>query len=217
MASPEATDRPLRRDAERNRQRILEAAREVFAEQGIGATLDAVAARAGVGVGTVYRRFPDKDALLDILFDERIGELVGIADACLAEDDAWAGLCRFLERAVELQAGDRGLRDLVHHPERGRERVRAAREQMVPRIAELLRRAQDAGAARADLAHTDIGMTTLMLVTAIDSTAGIRSDAWRRFLALAIDGLRASPEAGALPGPPLDVDEFDEALRTPRS
>lgn len=217
MPSPDATDRPLRRDAERNRQRIVEAAREVFAEQGIGATLDAVAAHAGVGVGTVYRRFPDKDALLDILFDERIRELVAVADASLQDPDPWVGLCRCLEQTVELQAGDRGLRDLVHHPERGRDRVRAAREQLVPRIAELLRRAQDAGAARADLSPTDIGMTTLMLVTAIDATAGIRSDAWRRFLALAIDGLRASPSAGRLPGPPLDEDEFDEALRTPRS
>src|SRR4051794_18831071 len=69
------TERPLRRDAERNRQRILAAAAEVFAERGLGATLDDIARHAGVGVGTVYRRFPDKDALIDALFLERMGEL----------------------------------------------------------------------------------------------------------------------------------------------
>src|SRR5436189_117562 len=78
--APDATAdrRPLRRDAERNRQRILQAAREVFAERGLGVTLDEIARHAGVGVGTVYRRFADKEALIDALFEDRIGVLDGL-------------------------------------------------------------------------------------------------------------------------------------------
>ena len=71
--SPTASDRPLRRDAERNRLRILAAAREAFAEEGLSVTLDEIARRAGVGVGTVYRRFPDKEQLIDALFDRSHG------------------------------------------------------------------------------------------------------------------------------------------------
>src|SRR3954452_22472135 len=82
-------DRPLRRDAQRNRERILVAARDVFAERGVEATLDDVAARAGVGVATVYRRYPNKEALLDELLEARIAELGGLADESLSSPDAW--------------------------------------------------------------------------------------------------------------------------------
>src|SRR5215212_11501130 len=90
--------RPLRRDAQRNRERILAAARALFAERGVDATLDDVAARAGVGVGTVYRRYPNKDALLDELFEERIGELAALAEASRTAADPWTALVHFLER-----------------------------------------------------------------------------------------------------------------------
>src|SRR3954462_1928388 len=83
MSASPPTDRPLRRDAERTRQRILEAAREAFAEGGLAVTLDEIAHRAGVGVGTVYRRFPDKEELIDALFEERMGELVALAETSL--------------------------------------------------------------------------------------------------------------------------------------
>src|SRR5229473_6040348 len=97
--------RPLRRDAERNRQRILRAAGEVFTERGLQATLDDVAERAGVGVGTVYRRFPDKEALVEALFTERLDTLVHFGEQALAEPDPWAGLATFLEQAASVIAG----------------------------------------------------------------------------------------------------------------
>ena len=97
---PECTPpRPLRRDAELNRQRILRAAAEIFTEQGLQATLDDVARRAGVGVGTVYRRFPDKETLADALFTERLDALVALAEDALADPDEWGSLVSFLERA----------------------------------------------------------------------------------------------------------------------
>ena len=105
--------RPLRRDAERNRQKILSAAAEVIAERGLDATLDDVARQAGVGVGTVYRRFPGKEALAEALFDERLGTLAAIAEHALADPDPWAGLVRYLEQAAELLTADLGLRQIL--------------------------------------------------------------------------------------------------------
>ena len=102
--------RPLRRDAQRNRERILDAARELFAERGVAVTLDDIAKRAGVGVGTVYRRYSNKDALLDELFEEGIDELAASAEALLASRDAWDALIRFLE---QLEIGRASCRERV--------------------------------------------------------------------------------------------------------
>ena len=97
MATDATSERPLRADAERNRQRILDAAADLFAERGLQVSLDEVAERAGVGVGTVYRRFPDREALIDALFQVRVEEFIGIAREAAADPDAWAGLTRFIE------------------------------------------------------------------------------------------------------------------------
>src|SRR5499426_2539721 len=122
-ARPGDPPRPLRRDAERNRQRILRAASEVFTTRGVEATLDDVAHHAGVGVGTVYRRFPDKEALIEALFEERLDTMVGLAEEGSANPDPWAGLVFFLEQAGGLLAGDRGLRQIVMFASHGRDRV----------------------------------------------------------------------------------------------
>ena len=97
----------LRRDAERNRQLILNAARELFAERGLGVTLNDVAHYAGLGVGTVYRRFPDKGQLIDALFEQRLEEIVRMLNDCLADPDPWHALTDFLERVLDKQAKDR--------------------------------------------------------------------------------------------------------------
>src|SRR3974377_1979810 len=107
-----AAERPLRKDAERNRRRILDAAAELFMERGLGVTLNDIAHHADVGVGTVYRRFPDKDVLTDAFFEEKIGEIVALAEAALTDPDPWRGLTSFLERGLELQARDKGLKQL---------------------------------------------------------------------------------------------------------
>jgi AcrR family transcriptional regulator len=103
--------RPLRRDAQRNRERILEAARDVFAARGFAATLDDVAHHAGVGVGTVYRRFPTKEALVEAIFTDRLEDLVTLVEEALAAPSAWDGLTDFLRRSARMHATDRGLRD----------------------------------------------------------------------------------------------------------
>src|SRR4051794_21946295 len=103
----------LRADAARNRERILAAAAEAFAGGGLTVTLDEIARRAGVGVGTVYRRFPDKDVLIDALFEQRIAELVALAVEAREAPDAWTGLVHFFEAGLALQAADRGLKEVL--------------------------------------------------------------------------------------------------------
>src|SRR4051794_8326504 len=110
MTTEAKPKRRLRADAQRNRLRILEAAEKVFAERGLGVTMDDIADAAGVGVGTVYRRFPEKADLIDAIFEQRIDEIAGLAEQGREMDDPFAGLAFFLEHAAELHAGDRALR-----------------------------------------------------------------------------------------------------------
>ena len=109
----ERKPRALRRDAVRNRDRLLAAARELFAEEGFEVTLDDIARHAGVGVGTAYRRFANKDELLDALFAEQTVELAAAAATGLTDPDPWHGLVGYLERSLALQLRDRGLAQIV--------------------------------------------------------------------------------------------------------
>ena len=207
--------RPLRRDAELNRQRILRAAAEIFTEQGLEATLDDVARRAGVGVGTVYRRFPDKEALAGALFTDRLDALVALAEDALADPDEWGSLVSFLEQAGALLAADRGLRQVFMFASYGYDRVGQARARMQPLVTTLIARAQAAGAVRGDLCPTDVPLIEFMLAGVAEYARDARPQVWRRYLALLLDGLR--PERAApstLPEPALTPDEFEAAMRT---
>src|SRR5246127_3821692 len=126
-------ERPLRRDAERNRRRILAAA-AVFTERGLDATLDEVARAAGVGIGTVYRRFPDKEALVSELFRDRVDALVTAAEESCTAPDPWQGLVTYLEFVAAAMAGDLGLRQLMMFATYDRDQVCYARDQMRPII-----------------------------------------------------------------------------------
>jgi len=206
--------RPLRRDAERNRRRILEAAAEAFAERGLTITMDDIAAHAGVGVGTVYRRFPQKDLLIEALFEERVGELVALAEEALRAEDPWEGLVGFLERAQALQASNRGLKELVLSTAHGRDRVACVRERLGPLARELVARAQASGQLRADVEGSDLPLIQVMLGAIVDVTRDVAPDTWRRMLALMIDGLRAGEPRTALPSPALDAGQLDDTLRS---
>ncbi|MBE9373330.1 helix-turn-helix transcriptional regulator [Saccharopolyspora sp. HNM0983] len=205
--------RPLRRDAERNRRRILTAAREVFAARGLGATLDDVAQRAGLGVGTVYRRFSDKASLVDALFHDRIDDLVALAETALSEPDSWRGFTTFMERSSELLTDDIGLRDVVLGSTAGGKSVANARERLDPVLLRLLRRAQDDGHLRPDVRPVDVLMLNLMIGSVVDYTDHVRSGAWRRYLAVLIDGLRAGARTSPLPDALADAD-VEAAMRT---
>jgi AcrR family transcriptional regulator len=207
-------ERPLRRDAERNRQRILHAAAEVFTQRGLDATLDDVARQAGVGVGTVYRRFPDKESLVAELFQDRIDTLVAVAEAAGAAPDPWQALVSFLEYAAASMAGDLGLRQLMMFATYGKDRVAYAREQMRPVITKLVERAQAAGALRPDFAATDVPLIALMLSSAAEYAGPVNHEVWRRYLALLIDGMRPPREGTSeLPVPALTPAEIEDSMR----
>jgi AcrR family transcriptional regulator len=208
-----AQPRPLRRDAERNRQRILRAAATVFTERGLSASLDEVARQAGVGVGTVYRRFPDKAALIDALFQERIDMLIELAERAEDEPDSWVALVTFLERAAEMMTSDRGLRQMLMYAAHGHHRAVYARDRMRPAAARLLSRAQADGRVRADLGPTDVPVIEFMLSSIAEYTRTVRPVLWRRYLALMLDALR--PEgATPLPEPPLSPDEMVQVINS---
>src|SRR5436309_3051363 len=150
------TEKPLRADAERNRRRILEAAAELFATKGLSVGLDEIAHHAGVGVGTAYRRFPDKRRLIEELFEDRVARLVELAEEALAADDAWEGLAGFLERATEDQIANRGLKEIVFGGDQGTELAKDARARVAPLIDRLVRRAQASGSLRSDVVASDV-------------------------------------------------------------
>jgi AcrR family transcriptional regulator len=210
----EAGARPLRRDAERNRQRILEAATEVFNERGLDVSLDEIARHAGVGVGTVYRRFRNKEELVEALFMSRLDQVAAIADQAFEAPDPWSGLVSFMERMAEIMAGDLGLRQILMFATYGRDLVAVARERNAPLVERLVERAQAAGQLRSDLRQTDIVFIVFVLTEAAQLAQAASPGIWRRYLALILDGMRPA-RAGVtpLPVPALLPGEMEKSMR----
>jgi AcrR family transcriptional regulator len=206
--------RPLRADAERNRRRILVAAAEVFAKRGLDAGLDEIARHAGVGTGTVYRRFPDKALLIEALFESRIDALLELAESALAIEDPWTGMVHFLEGAIEMQQADRGLKELLfgdgcaHGAANARFATRM--EALIPTISAIVDRAKASGQLRADVDVTDFAVIQFMLHGVGAFAAAVEPDLWRRQLALLLDGLRAErTTATPLPLVPLTLTQLE--------
>jgi AcrR family transcriptional regulator len=215
-------DRPLRADAERNRRRILVAAAEVFAKRGLDAGLDEIARHAGVGTGTVYRRFPDKAILIDALFESRIDALFEVAEKAFAMPDAWAGLVYFLETSIEMQQADRGLKELLFGegcapggPAKA-SRFAAKLNTLLPMISAIVDRAKATGQLRADVDPTDLAVIQFMLHGVGTLTAPVEPHLWRRQLAILLDGLRADrKEVTPLPVMPLSFDQLQTVCMPP--
>jgi AcrR family transcriptional regulator len=189
------TERPLRADARRNRERILEGAREVFAEDGVEAQMDDVAARAGVGVGTVYRHFPTKEALMGELVRQKFRFLADSAREALGRDgEPFAVFADLLRRNADVCARDAAMQHaLTGVGEHIWAQARGEQEELNTFSAELLARAQRAGTMRPDVRATDISM----LMCGVSSTMahrGLGFD-WPRHLELVIDMLRARPDS----------------------
>src|SRR3954452_19836161 len=117
------TQAPLRKDAARNRERLLAAADELFAQRGLDVTLNDIAHHAGVGVGTAYRRFANKEEVIDALFEQRLDQVAAVAAEAAEDPDAWRGLATFLERSLQMQLEDRGLTQLLNNPQLRQHRV----------------------------------------------------------------------------------------------
>ena len=215
MRGPDADGcaRPLRADAERNRRLILDVAARVFAERGLGATLNDIAHEAGVGVGTVYRRFADKDALVEALFETKFATLVWLARAAEVAPSAGEGLRAFLWGAAEARAGDRGLAQVLAGGGAPGAEASRNREMLHHLLEDLIGRAQAEGSVRGDLAASDVPMFMLMIGAVADGTHGVAPDAWRRYTQLVLDGLAPPAAREPLPGPPLDLTAVFHAMQ----
>jgi AcrR family transcriptional regulator len=193
--------RPLRKDAERNRQRILASAQVLFAERGVDVGLDEIAHHAGVGVGTAYRRFPDRETLIDELLEEKTAAIEEIASESLEVDDPWTGLTDFLERSQELHAADRGLKQALFDPTRGAERLADARARIEPLVTRLIERARASGDLRPDFEFEDFPLLIEMISAVTAATHDHAPDLWRRYLRILIDGMATSRERPSELGP----------------
>ena len=193
------SERPLRRDAERNRQRILAAAAALIAEHGLSVSHDQIAAAADVAVGTVYRRFPTKSSLIEALFTGQVDAVVTSARAALQITDPWQGLVTFMTTIMQFQAENRGLRELSSGAPDGLALAAYARTKIAPVVTELLARARQAAAVRPDVTEQDLALVPIMIGAIIHSARHADPQLWRRALAIVLDGLR--PEHTAqLPG-----------------
>ena len=176
----------LRADAQRNLARVLDSAAELFAERGCDVSVDEIARRAGVGHATVFRRFPTKDALIAAVVSKQIRELADFVEDALVEEDAGEAFRAFVWHAGEIHARDRalyeGLPRCVEMPE-----VAEAKSELNERVEQLVRRAQEAGALRRDVAADDV--STLVGSAIRGALNSPEPELWRRYVEVVLDGL----------------------------
>jgi AcrR family transcriptional regulator len=180
---------PLRTDAQRNRDRIIAAARRCFAENGLDVGVEEIARSAGVGMGTLYRRFPTKESLVHAIFEQRLDELQPVIVAACGADDPWEGLIDLLVAFVDQQAADHGFGQMVvlrFGPEAVPDDIR---RRVLGPVEELIERAQRAGTVRSDLGPDDV--PAIMRMAGATAIGSGRTSDWRRHVGLLLDGLRA--------------------------
>lgn len=202
----------LRADAERNRQRLLEAAREVFAEQGLDASTNEVARRAGVGVATLFRRFPTRDDLVNAVFADKMADYAAAAEAALADPDPWHGFCVYIERICEMQAADRGFTDVLTLTFPTAKALETDRDKAFAALVDVIDRAQAAGKLRRDFVHQDVPLILMANAGVVTATRDAAPDAWRRIVGYLIQSVAADPTDPALPDPPTPR-QISRALR----
>lgn len=201
--TPADLERVLRSDARGNRARILAAAAQAFADDGLSVSLIEIARRAGVGNATLHRNFT-KEELIGELFRGWLADRQAMATRAMADPDPWHGFVSFLEDAVVAGARNRAIGPLFAVRPGWRDQFRAL-------LRELLARARDTGAVRADLTAEDVLLVLLGVVRTMAITAEACPDQWRRHLAIMVDGMKAQHLA-RLPGLPLTADKLDSAL-----
>lgn len=201
-------ERPLRRDAQRSREKVLRAAADLFARHGIDVGFDEIAHAAGVGVGTVYRRFPDRDALIDALFSEKLSVAVNVATTALTAPDPWQAVERFVLDSIQMQVQDRGLMQVLANSRLGDQRLDEMRHAMAEHVGALVEQARQAGVIRPDIEPIDLVMIAHLL-------GGLRLDndeeIWHRYAALFLDSIH-SQHALDLPGPPPTIGQFEQII-----
>jgi AcrR family transcriptional regulator len=199
----DAPARPLRADAARNRTRVLDAARTAFAEAGLDVGVEEIARRAGVGKGTLYRRFPTKEALVRAIFDDILDEIEALSEQSEAEPDPREAFAGYLNAAAHMTASNQGFYDVVARGLGAAALSAEQRKRILVAAERPLRRAQDAGVVRADLVPEDVQIMLRMLGAATRSAPDGHpmDDHWQRYLGLLLDSTH--PDAATqLPAEP---------------
>jgi AcrR family transcriptional regulator len=193
------THRPMRADAVRNRHRILESAAAALAESGPDVSLEEIAARAGVGIGTLYRHFPDRSSLLVAVYREGFDALASLGEELATSDDPSSALRQFLEAQLDFSRSHRGLAaDVIRSAldELAADRsdgpaLESPCQLLCDRGAELLDRAQRSGAVRGDVDIDQVMRLVAGIAMATDECTGPRQQSGHRLLGLVFDGLQA--------------------------
>jgi AcrR family transcriptional regulator len=206
-------ERPLRADAARNRELILQTARKCFAERGLSVTLNDIAHEAGVGVGTVYRRFADKDSLIEALLATKFDAMNAAAERAAEEIDPRESLRLYLMGVFEFRARDRALADAIVRAGKGRPSIVQERDRLESQVSEIIRRAHDAGVVRIGFDYRDLPMLTTMVGAVADATRAHDPNAWRRYAEVLIEGvLPQHVDDHRMLGEPLDRESIERAL-----
>ncbi|MGW5385047.1 TetR/AcrR family transcriptional regulator [Nocardia sp. NPDC003963] len=207
LATSAPRPRRLRVDAARNQQRIVDAARELFADRGLDITLDDVAERAGVGVGTVYRRFANKRELVAEVFAGHIREFAEATAEALAAADPWDGLVQLFEYACRRMATNRGFSEVMLELGDEAHRFGCPSEEIGPAVAAVMDRARTAGVVQPGIEATDLFALIYMVDSLAEFARPIDSDIWRRYMAITLNGIRAANS----PPQPLTVNALSLA------
>jgi AcrR family transcriptional regulator len=185
-------------DAARNRAAIVEAARQVFAEQGLDAPLDEIAHRAGTGNATLYRRFPTREDLVAAVFAERMGEHLAAAEAGLADPEPWNGFASYMRTVAAMQSRDRGIADLVTMDVAAVPDIERLRAEAFDGLVRLVERARSAGVLRADFTTEDVVVFLMANAGLVERAHGVSAQASARLVHVLLDGFRS---ASATDGP----------------
>lgn len=212
-SSPSGTG--LRVDAERNRQRIVAAARELFAELGIEVPMEDVARRAGVGVGTLYRRYPTRADLIAAAFEAKMSAYADAAQQALADPDPWHGFCGYVEQICAMQAGDRGFTTVLTMTFPTAKQFESARARAFADFTTLVERAKAAGKLRADFVTEDMPMFLMANAGVLTATTDAAPDTWRRLVGYLLQAC-AAPAEQPLPDPPRPRQMYKAMLRATR-
>jgi AcrR family transcriptional regulator len=204
--------RNLRADAERNRERVLETAREVFAELGLDVSTNEIARRAGVGVATLFRRFPTRDDLVAAVFAEKMRAYSEAIDEALDNADPWDGFCTYIERVCGMQAADRGFADVLTMTFPTAKEFEEERNRAANALTELLDHAKASGKLREDFAHQDVPLILMANAGVVTATRDAAPDAWRRLLGYLIQSFAATA-AQPLPDPPTKTQMYRALIR----
>ena len=202
----------MRQDARRNSEKLAAAALEVFAEQGLDAPLGEIAARAGVRPGTIYNRFGGRSALIDSVMPSILAERIqGFVRDAEATDDPWEAFAGYVTSVCAMQATDSALNDAVSRRITDAEQLTAICDAQLEWIRPLVERARQAGVLRPDFATEDLSFLFWSTANVVRATARTAPDAWRRSLALTLDGLRTGPPR-PLPVGPLTPAQVHESM-----